>query len=853
MVKHIILFLAILPFNLLAQNAYFIDGYHGGIYGHYPDWQTQFMVDELRKNPDWKINLEIEPETWDSVRVYDEKAYLNFKNALTDPFFKDRIEFVNPAYSQGYLYNTSGESMIRQFEYGIKKMREHFPSVEFTTYSSEEPCFTSALPQILKSFGFKYASLKNPNTCWGGYTRAFGGELVNWVGPDGSVIKTVPRYACEELEEGSTWQTKAWANSEDYIQACFKYGIGNPVGMTLQDAAWDGGPWLGVAERTYSPSVYTTWTNYFERIAIKNAKEDWRFSQEDMLVSLMWGSQVLQRIAQQVRVSENKIATAEKLAALSSAYKPFAWPAGDFEEAWRNLLLAQHHDCWIVPYNGRKGDTWADKVARWTNTVNMICDSVIQASFANLFQASENEAFVIVANTAGVDRKEAVSAALPNGWYGARVYDKNNNEVAAQLTGDGQSKEIIFLAETPSLGYNTFRLEKGKPAKSKNIAFAKMEKDGLVRLESDRYTIVIDPEKGGVIRSLILKGENKEFVDDANERAFNELRGFFYQENRFHSSADSRAEVKIVENGPLRVKVVINGFIGKHPFSNTITLTQGDRKIRFDLTIDWQGNPGIGKYSQYEKYEATDPEKAFYNDQYKLLALFPVNLPSQKLYKNAPFDVAESRLKDTFFDRWDSIKHNVILNWVDATGASNGYGLALFSDHTASYAHGESFPLALNLQYSGRGLWGRDYKIAGPSRIRYALVPHAGKWDEAGISTESVLWNEPLLTALAARPEENMSRSLVKVENRGWEVSYMKYENGDLYIRIFNAEGTETTSSLVFDGTAADAALVELNGDLTEKLELEKTPDGKSSLSLSIPRFGLRTIKLENFKTSTKS
>ena len=55
--------------------------------------------------------------------------------------------------------------------------------LDFSAYSSEEPCFTSALPGILKSFGFKYAVLKNPNTCWGGYTRAFGGELVDWIGP----------------------------------------------------------------------------------------------------------------------------------------------------------------------------------------------------------------------------------------------------------------------------------------------------------------------------------------------------------------------------------------------------------------------------------------------------------------------------------------------------------------------------------------------------------------------------------------------------------------------------------------------------------------------------------------------
>jgi hypothetical protein len=34
-----------------AQTAYYIDGYHGGIWGHYPDWNTRFMADMLKKQP----------------------------------------------------------------------------------------------------------------------------------------------------------------------------------------------------------------------------------------------------------------------------------------------------------------------------------------------------------------------------------------------------------------------------------------------------------------------------------------------------------------------------------------------------------------------------------------------------------------------------------------------------------------------------------------------------------------------------------------------------------------------------------------------------------------------------------
>ena len=74
---------------------------------------------------------------------------------------------------------------------------------------------------------------------WGGYVSAYGGELVNWVGPDGTRLTTVPRYACEDLQPGSCWQSISWFNTEDYIHKCLDAGIQHPVGMCLME------PWLG--------------------------------------------------------------------------------------------------------------------------------------------------------------------------------------------------------------------------------------------------------------------------------------------------------------------------------------------------------------------------------------------------------------------------------------------------------------------------------------------------------------------------------------------------------------------------------------------------------------------------------
>ncbi len=838
----VVTLLAVLLFygNLFSQQkAYFVDGYHGGVYGHYPMWVTQFMVDKFTEHPEWQLGLEIEPETWDTVKVKDPVAYNNFKNIATDK----RVEFTNPAYAQPYCYNISGESIIRQFEYGIKKIHQHFPDVTFTTYSVEEPCFTSSLPQILKLFGFKYAVLKCPNTCWGGYTAPYGGELVNWIGTDGTTILTVPRYASEELEDNSTWQTKAWSNSEAYLEASFNEGIENPVGMCYQDAGWKNGPWLGYGANVKNKSIYTTWKNYFENISDKKTNDNYYFSQEDMHVNLMWGSQVLQKIAREVRVSENKIIMAEKIAAMVNIDNEYNPRQPMIDEAWRTLMMAQHHDSWIVPYNRLKKDrTWAQEITLWTNNTNEISDKVI-AEAVNSYNLgsnadSGNNRYIRVYNTLGVKRTELVKAVIPYNKEGEVVVYNSKNEVLPSYSQQiGDSSYISFQAQVPAFGYATFLVLHKKSVINKNTS-VHVDSDGNYILENNMYRITLDPSKGGTIKSLIAKREdNKEYVDKENKFNLGELRGHFYDENKFYSTTDSRAKISVLEHNFLRISVKIEGEIASHPFVQIITLTNGQKRIDFDLTINWKNNVGIGEYKQGPNWR--DNRRAFTDDRFKLNVLFPIALSSSTLYKNAPFDVCESKQKNTFFNTWDGIKHNIILNWVDLVQKDQKYGFAIFSDHTTSYSLGKDFPLALTAQYSGIGLWGPDYKITHPLKMKYAIVPHSGKWDQANISIESNKWNEPLITSYHTNIPL-ADKSFINIDKPDYEVSAFKVKDDNILIRLFNAEGDGSIRRIAFGFPVADIKEVDLNGNTIST----KVMDNKS-VSISMPRFGLKTLLLK--------
>lgn len=850
-----------------AQDVYFVDGYHGGIYGHYPvDWKTRFITDKLAEHPEWRICLEIEPETWDTVKVRTPEDYDRFRKIAGNK----RIEFTNPAYAQPYCYNISGESIIRQFGYGIRKVREHFPEAEFTTYSVEEPCFTSGLPQILKLFGFKYAVLKCPGTCWGGYMTPYGGELVNWTGPDGTRILTVPRYACEELEANSVWQTKAWANSKEYLEACRGYGIEHPVGMCFQDAGWKNGPWIGSGQNIKNNSIYTTWKEYIEDITGGATSNDYKMSQEDVRVSLMWGSQVLQKIARQVREAENRMIMAEKIGAMANIATGYRYQQKVVDEAWRTLMLAQHHDSWIVPYNRlNKKRTWAQEIEHWTTATNMACDSIIAAaqnSFDSGVKPVGDECYIRIYNTLGVRRREPVTVLLPEqyGTDNVKIYDTGGRVVESHAenipgvapfntqTGVDNSThptlsantagpaKLTFEADVPPFGYTTYRVrqngEKAVPAAPNRDV-----NGNEYVMENSMYRMVIDASKGSIISSLIAKQDNgKEFADTLSDYSLGELRGFFYDEGRFISSTEQPAVITVLKDNKFEKSVAISGHIGEHPFTQTITLSEGRKDIDFDLRIDWKGNPGIGEFKQKDAFN--NNRRAFYDDRFKLNVLFPVSLKTPTLYKDAPFDVCESRQKDTHFKTWDSIKHNVILHWVDLAEEDGGHGFALLSDHTTSYSYGDDFPLGLTAQYSGGGLWGMNYGISGPLQMRYAVIPHTGKWDAAGIHSENMRRNEPLTYSIHSFAEpENVS--LIDVGMSGYEISAVYTTDKGIVVRLFNANGDASPQKVKFGFPLSEIAEIDLNGNIICKNKLRKKRGGHE-ISIEMPRFGIKTLFL---------
>ena len=854
----------------LGETFYYVDGYHGGVDGHMPPPSLRNVLDGLDKFPHWKVSFEIEPYSWAVFAKTDPKSIERLRRFLSDATPSGRVEVVSGAYGQAYMWNASGESNIRQIAYGLAELRAVFPDIVVDTYAVQEPCWTSCLPQILKSFGYRRAVLKN-STCWGGYyASTLDADTIHWVGPDGTAITTIPRYASEDLLPPAAEIGQKPTTS--YIEKCRDAGIKHPSGTILQDMGWPGHPWrVGISPEVVKAMRNVTWREYAQTIAPAPSKQ-WKASQEDLRVGLPWGGSILQRLAQVVRLSEYSLVQAEKIASMALVRRGKPFPADDLKQPWKDLLWSQHHDVWIVSYSRHKDGTWATAVDDKSESIGRVSAQIVKDSANAMTVADMSKAdagtggHVRVFNTTGFRRRDLASVEVADGnTY--RVLDTAGQEVPSQLLGgaNGASDRptLVFPAEVPGLGYTTYQIaeSKSEQADPRRGPANATTTGGTIVLETDLYSLAIDPAKGGRISSLFAKDLNRQFVDEGSPRSFNEFRGYLPTDSKWISSTDVPAEVSVVEQGPLRVAAEVRGHIGPWPFITRVSAAAGQRRIDFQTTFEFPvDSPGAGRLqrgdTQSQRFRLGEPWEAqkdtvrsnrrpFYDSTYKLQALFPAKLRQPTLDKNGPFDVCRVANADTRFNAWDEIKNNVIFNWVDLLDQDNSAGLAVFSDHVTAYHLAPGEPLGLVMCYAGRGIW-RDYGLGRVPRVSYSIIPHAGDWAKGQLWQELARWGEPLVTHHVNAPaKDDADWSLMDVSNTGFEATTAFSDGGHLMVRLFNAEGDGAPKRLTMDGQIRRVSLVELDGRAISDLPVERAANGMSAATLAMPRFAIRTLRCE--------
>lgn len=267
--------------------------------------------------------------------------------ALRDAVKSGQVEVVGASYGQPYGLFHGGESNVRQRLYGPRAVLRLL-GVRPRTFWEEEFDFFPQLPQMLAGAGFRYASLFFQ---WTWHTPEVPREhlpAIWWEGLDGSRLLTAPRgplnlhqwpedfaglLESPLLREMPTPGIVQWVElmpSPDWM--CRSAVLLPPLRSLLEDPRFE--------------VRCTTLSEYLD-IARPHA-EPRRYTLDDVFhgMSLGKNGDLFRRAS---RSAEHHALAAESIATLAGLFgRPYAgwnvYPVWELEEAWRELLAAQHHD-----------------------------------------------------------------------------------------------------------------------------------------------------------------------------------------------------------------------------------------------------------------------------------------------------------------------------------------------------------------------------------------------------------------------------------------------------------------------------------------------------------------------------
>lgn len=543
-----------------------------------------------------------------------------------------------------------------------------------------------------------------------------------------------------------------------------------------------------------------------------------------------------------MRTMEAKLLTAEKLASIGSTLGVAAHPSAIWR-AWEPTLFNETHDL----ASGVMTDHVHDDVISTFQQSERLADEQLSKGFDALVARIDTRGEgtpVVVFNPLAWARTDVAEVELgftTNGVGSVEIVDDRGQVRPSQVVsstpfpegGLCAAKVAFVAADVPSMGYRTYH---ARPI----AATAPAVSADPSKLENRHYRMVVDPGTGAITSLRVKDGDWEVFKAPANVVARHEDKGDVWELYRgldggsnvamsgkqpvpargsAKFSDEQRADAGTVVAGPVFTEVRVAHPFDTGDYAATIRIYAELPRIDCSTTL-----VNREKYTRYQ-------------------VLFPTNVAAGKRTDEIPFGAIE---------RPEGVEFPA-QNWVELGDGTRG--LAVLNAGLPGHVVSDATVMVSVLRSHNLGAYGFGggyepgmssedaFLIDQPRTSRYAILPHAGDWRDAGVARAGLEFNHPLVARIAAPHAGDLppSRAIVEVSAPNVVASSLKpARDGRIALRLYESAGRPATTTIklaaeVLGANAAD--LLETPG------EAIAVSDGSFQIALS--PFQIRTIVLQ--------
>ncbi len=786
------------------------------------------VLELMREYPEY-LFMSSQPQLYEFIKKNQPDLYQQIKQRIIE----ERWEPDGAMWVEADCNLASGESLVRQFLYGIRFFEQEFGVKNEILWLPDVFGYSAALPQIMQKCGIPY--FMTTKISWNEINQ-LPYDTFEWEGIDGSKVLTHFISARDYIGKGGfqanqnsyeheffttynayinpkqmkgAWQRYQQKHLNSEVLVAFGYGDGGG-GATKEQLEIQRRLAQGIPGAPQT--VMTRAKDYFHLLE-KQVQGNKYLPQwvGELYLEYHRGTYTsMARNKKYNRKSEILYQNAEFYYSIGKQLINANYPTETLHEGWKIILLNQFHD--ILPGSCIKEvyDESKEQYEKIQEKGKELLADILQ-EITDQIDAPKYS--ITVFNPNGACAQEIVRFSCPEEIKNPVIYD-GNRPLATQKITDGQ---WMFCAmNLPSKGYKTFLLQdEARDFEHSMIGTTKQLENRYFDIqlnEKGQFSSIVDKR---IQRSILKKDHCGNVIMSYEDRPHNydawDINNYYVEKSW---EVDDVSSIKIVESGPVCTSLRVERTYLDSTIIQTVSIYADLPRIDIKNEIDWK------------------------QKQILLKMQMPLDIQSNE----ATFDIQYGNVKRYTHANtsWDVAKFEVCLHkWLDIS--EDGYGVSILNDckYGASIQNG-----FVGLTMLKSGTYPNPAADQEKHEFMYSIYPHVDGWRQANTVAQAYQINNPPIAVL----KKNAAGTLVNEysmiqsdhENVIVEVVKQAEDSKETIIRLYECYQRRDEVQLTFDKNIR--SIVEC--DMLEKDEA-LIPFDKNIANILIKPYEIKTLKIE--------